>query len=53
LGREVATLIDEKKEAGEYSIRWDVPQSGIPSGVYYYRLLTETFSDTKKLLIIR
>jgi hypothetical protein len=36
LGREVATLVDEKKQPGTYQLSWDA--SMIPSGVYFYRL---------------
>ncbi|MBI3195078.1 MAG: T9SS type A sorting domain-containing protein [Ignavibacteriae bacterium] len=51
LGREVATLVDEIQDAGFKSVTWDA--MGVLSGVYYYRLQSETFSDSKKLLIIR
>jgi hypothetical protein len=36
LGREVATLVNELKEPGEYSVEWDA--SRMSSGVYFYRL---------------
>jgi hypothetical protein len=51
LGREVATLVNEKKTAGHYSVSWDA--SAVPSGVYFYRLQTEKFSDVKKMLLLR
>ncbi len=51
LGREVATLVDEKKEVGEHLVRWDA--EGVSSGVYYYKLSTDTYSETKKLVIIK
>ena len=38
-GQEVATVIDEKLPAGERTVRWDA--SGLPAGVYYYRLTTD------------
>jgi hypothetical protein len=53
LGREVTTLVNEEKEPGEYTVEWNVPQSGIPSGVYFYKLTADKFSDVKKLLLIR
>ena len=56
LGRNVVTLVDEVQDAGNKSVTWDAvanSNSPLPSGVYYYRLQTETFSNTKKLLIIR
>ncbi len=51
LGQEVATLVDEKKKAGRYEVEFDA--STLSSGVYLYRLQTETFTETKKLVLIR
>jgi photosystem II stability/assembly factor-like uncharacterized protein len=51
LGREVATLVNEEKPAGSYSVRWNA--TNIPSGVYFYRLTAEGFSVTKSLLLIK
>lgn len=54
LGREVAMLVNEEKSAGAYSITWDASASGgLPSGVYFYRLQSGTFTETKKLLLLR
>jgi photosystem II stability/assembly factor-like uncharacterized protein len=51
LGREVATLVDEKKPAGKYTVRWNAEK--LSSGVYFYRLRTGVFSETKKMILIR
>jgi aminopeptidase N len=59
LGREVATIQDEQKVAGLYSVDWD--PSNISSGVYFYRLsarpITNTqigsFVQTKKMLLMK
>ena len=58
LGREVSTLLSEKLPAGTYSPQWNA--SGLPSGVYFYRLLTQpisgqvgSFARTKKLVLLR
>ncbi len=51
LGREVATIVNEKLEPGEYTRTWDA--SKVPSGVYFYRLSAGTFIDTKKMLLLR
>ena len=51
LGRQVATLVSERKAAGAYSIRFD--GSGLPSGVYFYRLQSGDFTQTRTLLLIR
>ncbi len=51
LGREVTTLVNEMKEAGDYATTWNA--SAAPSGVYFYRLNAGTFTETKKLLLLR
>lgn len=51
LGREVATLVNERKAAGAYSVRFD--GSGLASGIYFYRLQSGDFTQTKTLLLIR
>jgi len=51
LGREVATIVNEKLSPGSYSRQWDAV--GLPSGVYYYRLLTGGLVETRRLVLIR
>lgn len=51
LGREVATLVNEVKQPGSYSVGWDA--TGFASGVYYYRLQSGRFWDVKKLLLMK
>jgi len=51
LGREITTLIDEEKDAGNYTVQWDA--SAFTSGLYFYRLQTEAASITKKMLLVR
>ena len=51
LGREIATLVDEQKEAGSYSVEWNA--SHISSGVYFYRLQTGSSIETKKLVVLK
>lgn len=51
LGREVTTLIDEVQDSGYQSVKFD--GSHLSSGIYFYQLITPTFTDTKKLLIIK
>jgi hypothetical protein len=56
LGNEVAILIDEFKNSGSYDVTFD-SHSGkvrnLPSGVYFYRLLAEGFSQTKSMVLIK
>ena len=51
LGREVETLVNEKQNSGTYEATFDASQYS--SGVYFYRLTTDNFSDTKKMLLIK
>ena len=51
LGREVVTLVNEEKPAGSYNITFDANK--LPSGVYYYRLASENFIETKKMVLIK
>lgn len=51
LGREVRTLVNEKQSPGTYEITFNASQ--YPSGVYYYKLTAEEFSDTKRMVLIK
>jgi len=51
LGNKVATLVDEDKSAGEYSVQFNA--SSLSSGVYIYRLQTNYFTATKKLTFLK
>jgi hypothetical protein len=51
LGREVATLINEVKQPGMYAVPWD--GSGCASGVYFYRLSTGNFVQTRRFVLLR
>lgn len=51
LGREIKTLVNEYKNAGEYSIEFKA--SNLPSGIYFYRIEAGNFVKTKKLLLIK
>jgi hypothetical protein len=51
LGQEMFTVVDGVKYAGVQSDRFDF--GNLPSGIYYYRIVTEGFSETKKMVIMR
>jgi len=51
LGREVATLVNGQKSPGNYTVKFD--GSKLVSGVYFYRMEAGSFSQTKKLLVLK
>jgi photosystem II stability/assembly factor-like uncharacterized protein len=51
LGKEVSTLVSEVLPAGNYSRQWN--GEGMPGGVYFYRLQAGSYSETKKLLLLK
>ncbi|MGB2869767.1 MAG: T9SS type A sorting domain-containing protein [Bacteroidota bacterium] len=51
LGREVAMLENEEKAAGKYSVNWKA--SGLPTGVYFYRITAGNFVETKRMMLIK
>ncbi|MFH0991486.1 MAG: T9SS type A sorting domain-containing protein [bacterium] len=51
LGRELANLVDEIKTAGKYSVTWDAGR--FSSGMYFYRLTSGDFVQTRKLVILK
>jgi hypothetical protein len=56
LGNEITTLVNEKLAPGTYEVDWPAPSgngSGYASGVYFYRIQTDEFSETKKMLMIK
>lgn len=51
LGKEVAELINEELTQGEYTTEFNA--KNLSSGIYYYRLTTDKFVETKKMLLLR
>jgi len=51
LGNEVATLVNEWREAGSYSIEFDA--SKLSSGTYFYKLTIGNFSEVRKMILIK
>jgi hypothetical protein len=50
-GNEISTLVNEKKPAGSYTVEFDA--IGLPSGVYFYKLLASSFFETKKMILMK
>ncbi len=55
LGREIAVPVNEEKEPGTYVEKFNtsVVNGGLPSGVYIYKLKTKSFTDAKKMVLIK
>jgi len=51
LGREVAVLVSERKDAGSFEVKFDA--SGMTSGMYFYRLQAGDYFATKKMLVVK
>jgi hypothetical protein len=51
LGQEVASLVDGFREAGSYNINWNA--SKLSSGIYIYRIESNSFSVTKKMALLK
>ena len=56
LGQQVTTLVNGYQEPGEYSVIWDSRNDAgrqVSSGIYFYRLESGDFVDSKKMLLLR
>ena len=56
LGNEIATLVNEYRDAGRYEVKFTVGQDSSPdiaSGVYFYQLKADNYIETKKMVLIR
>ena len=51
LGREVAIIFSGELPAGSYTKQWNA--NGLPSGIYFYRLSSGSFTETKKLVLLK
>lgn len=51
LGREVATLVNNQMTAGSHSVTWNA--NNLTSGAYFYKISAGTFSEIKKMLLIK
>ena len=51
LGREIETLVNDDLNPGTYNAAWDA--SGYNSGVYFYRFTSASFTETKKMILVK
>ncbi|MEI7811335.1 MAG: glycoside hydrolase family 9 protein [Ignavibacteria bacterium] len=52
-GKEIQTLVEEYQNAGRYNVRFSIKDSDISSGVYYYTLLSDGQTLTRKLMLLK
>jgi hypothetical protein len=50
-GNKIATLVNEKKPAGDYEIEFNA--ANIPSGIYFYQLTAGKYSETRKMVFLK
>ncbi len=56
LGEKVATLVDGNLDAGQHAVQWDGRDThgqAVGSGIYFYRLKTNDWAETKKMILLR
>ena len=51
LGKEVATLVNERKDIGTYEVTWDA--SGVPSGIYFCKIVADKFQKVQKMTLLK
>jgi hypothetical protein len=51
LGKSVAILVSTEQDAGAYNETFNT--ANLPSGIYYYRLVTDKETVTKRMLLVR
>lgn len=51
LGQVVATLVDKQLAASSYKVTFDA--SNLPTGLYFYRIVTDNYSQTRKMLFLK
>jgi hypothetical protein len=51
IGQRVSQLVNMDLPAGKYNIDWDA--SAYPSGIYFYRIVTSGFTDTRKMVLVK
>lgn len=51
LGAEITTLVNAKQRPGSYEVEFNT--ENLPSGIYFYRITTEKYSETKKMMLIK
>src|SRR5205085_9879602 len=51
LGKEISTLVNQRSQPGRYEVEFDA--SNLASGVYFYKIEAEAFTDIKKMILLK
>jgi hypothetical protein len=51
LGKEITSLVNQQLNPGTYEVEWDA--ANYPSGLYFYKLITNEFTESKKMILIK
>ncbi len=51
LSNEILTLVNEERQAGNYEVKFNA--TGLPSGIYFYRLQVGVFTESKKMVLMK
>jgi hypothetical protein len=51
IGESISELINQRQEQGNYSVEFNA--SNLVSGIYFYKLQTDNFTDVKKMILLR
>ncbi|MCB0729293.1 MAG: T9SS type A sorting domain-containing protein [Ignavibacteriae bacterium] len=51
LGNEVATIVNDRLQPGLYEVEWNA--ASYPSGTYFYKLSSDVFSDTRRMMLLK
>ena len=51
IGREISILVNEELKSGSYEVTFD--GANLPSGAYYYRLTTDEYTETRKMVLLK
>jgi hypothetical protein len=51
LGNEIATIVNEEKPSGKYEVEFIAEKH--PSGIYFYELKAGSFTETKKMILLK
>ncbi|MEO6694159.1 MAG: T9SS type A sorting domain-containing protein [Ignavibacteria bacterium] len=52
-GREVARVVNDRREAGYYEVTFDAAQYGLSSGMYFYTLKSDNFIETMRMMLVK